>query len=218
MKILKRLTRDAIVLDLGAGAGIVSQMDFCNLARKICGVDPDQRVLIKRYPDESKVVAGEVMPYPAASFDLVFSDNVLEHLEAPAIIFKEVPRAIKPKGLFLVKTPNRRHYMPLIARMTPHRFHQYINRKRGRDNIDTFPTRYRINTPADIARYGAQTGLKIDSIRLIEDRPEYLRITSMTYLIARIYERIVNLSWVFEPFRIVMLPFYGNLIVKQGSF
>jgi len=32
-------------LDLGAGAGIVSQMNFKGIASRVCGIDPDERVL-----------------------------------------------------------------------------------------------------------------------------------------------------------------------------
>jgi hypothetical protein len=57
---------------------------------------------------------------------------------------------LKPTGILLFKTPNALHYMPLIARMTPHGFHRFVNKLRGRATIDTFPTRYRVNTPWQI--------------------------------------------------------------------
>lgn len=40
-RILQRLTPTAVILDLGAGAGIVQQMDFRGQAARICGVDLD---------------------------------------------------------------------------------------------------------------------------------------------------------------------------------
>lgn len=145
-RILARLKPNSVVLDLGAGAGIVAEMDFRGQAARICGVDLDPRVIDNPMLDEGKVADGGSIPYPDASFDLVFSDNVVEHLDMPEQVFAEVRRVLKPGGLFLFKTPNRTHYMPLIARMTPHKFHQFINRKRGRQETDTFPTRYRANT------------------------------------------------------------------------
>ena len=62
----------------------------------------------------------------------------MEHLEDPETVFGEINRVLKPGGIFLFKTPNRRHYMPLIAQLTPYRFHQFINKLRGRDSEDTF--------------------------------------------------------------------------------
>ena len=43
--ILQHLTPVAVILDLGAGAGIVQQMNFRGLAAKVCGVDLDPRVV-----------------------------------------------------------------------------------------------------------------------------------------------------------------------------
>jgi hypothetical protein len=95
--------------------------------------------------------------------------------------------------------------MPQIARLTPLWFHRWVNRRRGRHDADTFPTLYRINTPADVHRYAEQAGLQVSSIELIEGRPEYLRMTAPTYLLGAAYERLVNASQRLAPLRIVMI-------------
>jgi|SRR5882672_1487842 len=192
------------VLDLGAGAGIVAQMNFLGRVARVCGVDPDPRVETNPYLDEGKVGVGESIPYPNSSFDIVFADNVLEHLDKPAQVFSEIHRVLKPGGLFLAKTPNRWHYMPVIARLTPHVFHQFVNRLRGRASRDTFPTRYRVNSPGAVRRCATSTGFELEGIRLCEGRPEYLRMTSITYLIGLFYERLVNGIPAFSRFRILL--------------
>ena len=100
-RILARLSDkcDQDVLDLGAGAGIVDEMNFLGEARKICGIDPDPRVPTNPYLDEGKKGLGESIPYPDASFDIVFADNVLEHLPNPEDVFAEVARVLKPGGV-----------------------------------------------------------------------------------------------------------------------
>ena len=138
-KILAHLQPSSAVLDLGAGAGIVPQMNFRGLAASVCGVDLDPRVIGNPFIDEGRVANAGSIPYDNDRFDLVFSDNVLEHLETPLQVFREVARVLKPGGVFLFKTPNKWHYVPAIARVTPHGFHQYVNRLRGRDEGDTFP-------------------------------------------------------------------------------
>ncbi|WRH76558.1 MAG: class I SAM-dependent methyltransferase [Sphingobium sp.] len=193
------------VLDLGAGAGIIAVMNFRGKARRICGIDLDPRVIDNPYLDEGQVCDANSIPYPDNSFDLIFSDNVFEHLEQPELVLKEAARVLKPGGRLLFKTPNRWHYMPLIARMTPHRFHQFINRLRGRDEVDTFPTVYRANTPHDVQELANRSGFVVRRVELIESRPEYLRITAMSYLFGIAYERLVNCFSGLAQFRILLI-------------
>jgi SAM-dependent methyltransferase len=204
-EIVKELTKDKTVLDLGAGAGIVSQMNIRGLAKKVCGIDPDNRVVDNPYLDEGKVAVGENIPYPDESFDLIFADNVLEHLENPMVVFQEIARVLKPGGLFLAKTPNKWHYMPVLAQLTPHWFHQLVNRLRGRNASDTFPTLYRVNSPKNIQHYASKTGFSVEQIQLIEGRPEYLRMTALTYLMGYFYEKLVNAISYFSRFRILLV-------------
>jgi ubiquinone/menaquinone biosynthesis C-methylase UbiE len=186
-EILRFLRPDMTILDLGAGAGIVDQMNFRGAAARVCGVDLDARVVNNPFLDEGRVSDAGEIPYAAESFDLVFSDNVLEHLDEPDAVFKEVARVLKPEGVFLFKTPNKWHYMPTIARLTPHAFHQFVNSIRGRAEVDTFPTLYRANTKGDVLHLAGKTGFASLSINRIEGRPEYLRMTAPTYLVGMVY-------------------------------
>jgi SAM-dependent methyltransferase len=204
-EILRQLNPTSVVLDLGAGAGIVGEMDFRGHASRICGIDLDGRVVSNPFLDEGIVTDGASIPYGSGTFDVVFSDNVLEHLADPVSVFREVARVLKPGGCFLFKTPNRTHYMPLISRLTPHAFHRYVNRRRGRASEDTFPTLYRANSRADIARISEISGLKVEEVKLIEGRPEYLRIFAFTYLFGVIYERLVNAVPALDRFRILLI-------------
>ena len=203
--ILSNLRPDMKLLDLGAGAGIVAEMNFLGEAQKVCGVDLDARVISNPFLDEGRVSDAGEIPYPDGSFDLVFCDNVFEHLAEPQQVFLEVARVLKSHGVFMFKTPNKWHYMPAIASVTPHWFHQFINYLRGRAEVDTFPTLYRANTKGDVKKLAAETGFDVTCIRRIEGRPEYLRISALLYPVGLIYERIVNSSAMMEPFRILLI-------------
>jgi SAM-dependent methyltransferase len=204
-RILERLRAEHHVLDVGAGAGIVEPMRFKGLAARVAGVDPSERVLENPHLDEAAVGVGEHIPHPDESFDLVFSDNVLEHLEDPSAVFREVARVLKPGGWFFTKTPNRYHYVALIAQLTPHRFHQFYNSLRGRAREDTFPTLYRANTKRATRRHARAAGLEPREFHLIEGRPEYLRLSPLTYLFGWLYERLVNSSEWLAGFRVVII-------------
>jgi hypothetical protein len=93
----------------------------------------------------------------------------------------------------------------MIARFTPHGAHQFVNRLRGRAKADTFPTLYRANTPAAIRRLAREADFAVDELRLIEGRPEYLRMTALTYVAGLAYERLVNSIAPLSPFRVVMI-------------
>ena len=203
------LRPDSTVLDLGAGAGIVEQMNFRDSVSKVCGVDLDPRVTSNPFLHEGKVGSGARIPYDDKTFDVVFSDNVLEHLEDPEAVFVDIARVLKPGGKFLFKTPNKAHYMPLIARLTPHRFHAFINRLRGRATVDTFPTRYLVNSRRDVCRCGKIAGMVVKELRLVEGRPEYLRIAAPLYLLGIMYERVVNSTESLSGMRILLI---GTLV------
>ena len=203
--IAARIRPEYEVLDLGAGAGIVQQLQFKGQVRRVCGVDPDPRVLTNPHLDEAAVGVGEALPFADDRFDLVYCDNVVEHLPDPGGVFREVSRVLKPGGRFLLKTPNRNHYVAIAAMATPHWFHQKYNARRGRHATDTFPTTYLANTPAALGGFARAAGMRVDDVELIEGRPEYLRLTAPSYVVGFLYERLVNASERLAPARVVMI-------------
>ncbi len=207
-KILERnINSETVCLDYGAGRGNVKQMNFRGIAKYIMGVDPDEAVLENLNLDEARVINSDdfAIPCEDSKFDTVFSDNVMEHVQNPSAAFNEIWRVLRPGGVFLSKTPNKWHYMPLIARATPTSFHRFYNTLRGRKEFDTFPTLYNCNTKASVQKFARETGFSIDSIQFIEGRPEYLRLTAPTYLFGLLYERAANLSDRLAAIRAVMI-------------
>lgn len=193
------------VLDVGAGAGIVRQMDLRALGGIIHGADIDRRIGHNTFIHHACVADACQLPYAGNTFDLVVADNVLEHLAEPAKAFREVQRVLKPAGRFYFKTPNRNHYVPFLARVTPYQVHQIVAGLRGRSYADTFQTYYRANSAPDVRRLAAGAGLVVDDLRFVEGRPEYCRITPLLYVAGIVYERIVNATEVLAPARVVML-------------
>lgn len=181
------------VLDLGAGRGALPELNFKNSGARIWGADIDPVVGENPNLDRAFVTGvSELTGVPDAAVDLVLCCSVLEHVEQPEPLLREIRRVLKPGGRFFAKTPNRFHYMPLIASVTPTWFHRTYNRWRGREEVDTFPTRYRLNSRSAVARHAAAAGLESERLWTVEGRPEYLRLTPPTYLAGYLYERAVN--------------------------
>ena len=205
VKILDVLQADHALLDMGAGAGIVSHMNFKGIAKHITGIDLDPRVVENPFLNEGIVCDVTATSLPDNQFDVIICDNVLEHIAEAEAFFKEVTRLLKPGGRFLGKTPNKYHYMPLIARLTPYWFHRFYNRIRGREAEDTFPTQYKVNSVKDVYKLAAATGLKVSRVELVEGRPEYLRIFAPLYLIGIVYERLINRFGFLKRFSILLV-------------
>jgi SAM-dependent methyltransferase len=193
------------VLDIGAGAGIVEQMHFKGLASKVCGIDLVEAVLRNPHLDEARVASAEDIPYPDGSFDVAFADNVVEHLAHPVRVFREAVRVLRPGGHFFVKTPNRWHYMPVIATLTPDWFHRWYHELRGNKEEDVFPTLYRANTAMRLRELASRVGLDVVHTTTYEGRPEYLRVTAPSYALGWAYERMVNRFDALKQARILLI-------------
>jgi len=194
------------LLDFGAGRGGVAEHRFRDLVARASGVDIDEAVLENHFLDEARVMSpASPIPYAEDSFDVVVSANVLEHVQDPDAVFKEIHRILRPGGVFVFQTPNRRHYVPLVARLTPHSVHLWVNSRRGVDDRDTFPTVYRANTPAIVRRLAKRHSFAVDRLVTVEGRPEYLRHFGLLYPLGIAYERTVNAVPMLASFRVVML-------------
>ncbi len=172
-----------LFLDLGCGrGGLVEQLDhpLCQMV----GADPDWLSLYEHRLNLPRVVArSERLPFRDSVFDLVCASWVLEHLAEPARVFTAVSRILKPGGAFVFVTPNGRHPLTAMNRSLGRagqiqgRLVQWLY---GRAPDDTFPTFYRVNTPAQIEELCQQSGLILEKLHLIPD-PTYLAFNQVMF-------------------------------------
>ena len=98
------------ILEVGCGAhGVVFGFgaNFC------VGIDPlaaDYKRLFPKWQGNAMTTAaiGEQLPFDDASFEIVLSDNVIDHAEKPVEIVDELVRVLKPGGV-LYFTVNIHH-------------------------------------------------------------------------------------------------------------
>ncbi|MCE7909262.1 MAG: class I SAM-dependent methyltransferase [Candidatus Omnitrophica bacterium COP1] len=186
------ITPESWVLDAGAGAGEMFHYDFKNRAARMAGVDLDPRV--ERNPQLHEGICASLteIPFGDETFDVVFSRYVLEHIDPPQALLKEINRVLKPGGEFIFLTPNKWHYVGIGSRFSPHPIHVWYNKKRGRDEEDTFPTCYKLNSGQDIRREMARAGFREVDLIFREACPNYLTFSMPSFLLGVAYERLVN--------------------------
>ena len=153
--------RDAQVLDVGCGGGILSEA-MARSGARVIGIDLSQAVLdvAELHALEGKlaieyraIAAEELAAARPGSFDLVTCMEMLEHVPDPAKALAALASLVKPGGHVIVSTLNRK---PLafavaiigaeyIARMLPRGTHEYL----------------KFIKPSELARWGRAAGLNL---------------------------------------------------------
>ena len=100
--------RPARVMDLGCGAGdSVDLFRALNHEVQWVGVDVESSPEVSgrtRADAEFVTFDGRSLPFEDASFDLVYCKQVLEHVERPHELLREVARVLRPGGSFAGST------------------------------------------------------------------------------------------------------------------
>lgn len=115
------------VLDIACGEGYGSNL-LAASADHVIGVDIDlptiKHASIKYKRDNLSFVQGaiEKIPFETESFDLVVSFETLEHTTQHIRTIKELKRVLKPGGLLLISTPDKKAYSDIPGYNNP--FHK----------------------------------------------------------------------------------------------
>jgi SAM-dependent methyltransferase len=88
---------------LEVGSGVHGNVFFLGIPGAI-GIDPlagEYRKLFPAIQERARTTAafGEELPFEEGSFDIVISDNVIDHAGSPARILSEIVRVLAPGGL-----------------------------------------------------------------------------------------------------------------------
>jgi len=106
--------KDKDILDVACGTGYGSAMMLEAGAKSVCGVDIDAFAVAKAETLYGRKglsyfrCNAEKLDLPDRSFDVVVSFETIEHLQNPTLYLKEIHRVLRPGGLFLCSTPDRR--------------------------------------------------------------------------------------------------------------
>ena len=166
-------------LDLGCGHKFFSrslpnsentQYDLARRAKLVAGIDGDGNALRENQLISNRVAGSvEKLPFCNRSFNLVTANMVVEHVGDPETLLYEINRVLSKDGTFIFHTPNTRNYKIRVARAVPDfikkRIIKYLQ---NRDEIDVYPTCYRINRPDVIKEAAAAAGFEMAGIDLLQ--------------------------------------------------
>jgi SAM-dependent methyltransferase len=183
------------ILDLGCGHADVLRTIFAKSAHCF-GIDPDVCALEKNQSVPQRVAGvGEYLPFPDGQFDVVVAAWVIEHLDDPLGVAREVHRVLRPGGRFIFLTPNAVNPNTWLIRAVPNRLHDPLARQLyGRQEHDTYRVRYRMNTPRTIERILGSIGFDRECLILNGD-PSYLSFDPVTFRLACWLEHLIERLW-----------------------
>lgn len=160
-RLLDALLRPGTVA-LDAGCGRTTRLRFYrDRIVRLVGVDADEQAARENpYLDEVVVAdLNEPLPFPDASFDLVYANFVVEHLARPERAFAEWRRVLQPDGGLVLLTSNRASPFMSVADRVPERLRLVMKRRgAGAAERDVYPTEYLANTPSALAQVTAAAG------------------------------------------------------------
>ena len=182
------------ILDLGCGDNR-ELARYRSPSRKVWGTDFQMHPSLATPEWFRLLPANGKLPFPDASFDLIGSCWVLEHVRDPAAFLAEVQRVLRPNGAFVSLSINSLHYVTFLTRLLgtlPHIVTQSLVRKLyGREPHDTFPTHYRMNATGSLRRQARQAGFEFEGLTRVAD-PGYFSFSPLLHRLA------VRLDWLLD--------------------
>lgn len=149
---------------LEAGCGRTTRLSaYRDRIDRLVGVDLDESGG-RTNEDVDEFLAADLcgpLPFPAGTFDLVYSNFVVEHLARPEAAFAEWHRVLRPGGSVVVVTSNRSNPLMAAARLLPQGARTAVKgRGPGAEARDVFPALYRANTPAALTQALVRAGFR----------------------------------------------------------
>ncbi len=119
---LATIQNNSTVCDIGCNCGQM-QIIFEKLGVncKYYGID-----IAKEVVKEAKICGNgnfvvcdimQELPFSKAQFDYVFCLEVIEHVENPSLLIREIRRILKDKGMLILSTPNPYRWSEILANL-----------------------------------------------------------------------------------------------------
>jgi SAM-dependent methyltransferase len=99
---------NGLVLENGCGVGMYVE-NLTSLGSHVIGLEYDLARASEARINSEKIInaAGEFIPLPSSTFDLVLSHEVIEHVQDDRAAIREMIRVLRPGGRAVIFCPNR---------------------------------------------------------------------------------------------------------------
>lgn len=146
-QLLRVIGPKTFMLDIGAGRGAMHYTRSKGMGGENVGADLNFPVLTKTQVDCAKHAHdGLLTSLMSDYFDVVISEDVVEHIEQSEVFLIKIACALKPGSAFQAKVPNGMHLMPVTALLTPHSSHKTFSKLRGHPYVvNPIRTHHRVN-------------------------------------------------------------------------
>ncbi|HRH80746.1 MAG TPA: class I SAM-dependent methyltransferase [Thiobacillaceae bacterium] len=180
------------LLDAGCGYTAPVLQKFQGKAARLIGIDmvdfPAEIPGIELYKGDLAHTGLE-----DASVDLIMCRSVMEHVDDPRAVYREMFRVLRPGGRFIFLTANLWDYASLIAKIVPNSLHPWIvSKAEGRAEMDVFPVRYRTNTYGSVKGWARESGFAIEDFRYLGQYPCYFMFNGFLFWLATGYEKLIT--------------------------
>ncbi len=101
--------KNALILEVGCGIGTYSKQfrqRFTPYVEAI-EIEPERVAIAQKDTPHALVAVAEHLPYPSNRFDLVFSNEVIEHVQDDRAAAREMVRVTRTGGRIILFCPNR---------------------------------------------------------------------------------------------------------------
>ena len=191
--ILSLLKPGMNLLDIGCGRTFPMAPKWLSTGANIYGVDPEANS--STVPEKTTIISGraEKINCDDQKFDIIISRAVLEHIEKPEKVFKELHRLLKTGGKIVLLAPSKYDYISMAARLIPNRYHaKIVKATEGRDEADTFPTFYQANSYKQIKQLAYSTNLTLVKFEYLDQSPSALHFNPILYKLGCLYHFLIR--------------------------
>jgi SAM-dependent methyltransferase len=179
---------------LDAGCGRTTRLAaYRDQIAELVGVDLDAEAGAENVALDRFVVADLCarLPFEDASFDLVYANFVVEHLNTPGAAFHEWRRVLRPDGALVLLTSNRANPVLVVASLLPRRLRVLLKRAgAGVIESDVIRTRYRANTPGRLTAFLTQAGFAPVAVTYVASLHRYAERKPVLSRGVRVLERL----------------------------